>query len=548
MHRTELKLCLSFCLSSKITRLLEVGALICWGDPETRTPGRCCEYCIVVTDPVSSFISRRRTRRASLSFHVAALGLGVVVAATACGSEEPTVGEGTGGQSSPSGGAGGGPSSGSGGTLGGGGSLPSGGNTSSSGGSVSDGAGGSGEVTISDAFVVEVVLASEVDSQAPTTVGIVTWSLPGETVTDARLEFGLDATYGMVAPVDVAAEDFRTLLLGMKPMKEYHFRVVATTAAGSLASQDFTVTTGADNSGIELSSFDIQVAANREPGFIVTSFWRGDTSSVIFVLDQDGEIVWWYDTGMDGVARARMSEDGQTMWMIEPNNQGAALARVSMDTLDAESFPEIIGSHDLTPVSGSTMAFLEYGESDCNSIFEIDPLGVTKEVWDSEERASAMCHGNALRYSQKEDVYTYSDVSTDIWIISRSGEFQWSLADKVEGGVASWGGTNHGHHLLDDSLILFANRGGGNMLSTVVEYDLEGNELFEYDGGEFSANLGDVQRLPGGNTLVTYSNNGVIHEITPDKQLVLEITTAGQSFGYALWRESLYGAPPDLGL
>lgn len=433
--------------------------------------------------------------------------------------------------------------------------MGSGGSTGGQGaGGPNDGAGGepngAGGTQVSGDFTVEVELASDVDPQAPTTVGIVTWSLPGQTVTSANIEFGLDESYGTVASVDLTAEGFRTLLLGMKPMKTYHFRVIADTAQGMLSSEDFTVTTGAPFTDFALETFDIADPGAREPGFIVTSFWRGDSRSVVFVLDADGEIVWWYDSGMNGVARARMSADGQTMWMIEPNNQGAPIARVSMDTLDAATFDDVIGSHDLTAVSGSTMAFLEYGENDCDSIFEIEPSGETTEVWESEEKAAPqqMCHGNALRYSKKEDVYTFSDVSTDVWVVSRTGEYQWGLTEKVAGGVDAWGGTNHGHHLLDDSIVIFANRGGGNMLSTVFEYDLDGNEIFSYDGGEFSANLGDVQRLPGGNTLVTYSNSGIIHEVTANQELVLEITSGGDSFGYALWVDSLYGEPSDLGL
>jgi hypothetical protein len=47
---------------------------------------------------------------------------------------------------------------------------------------------------------------------------------------------------------------------------------------------------------------------------------------------------------------------------------------------------------------------------------------------------------------------------------------------------------------------------------------------------------------------VTYSNSGIIHEVTPDKSVVLSIDSGGSSFGYALWRESLYGEPPDIGM
>ncbi len=399
---------------------------------------------------------------------------------------------------------------------------------------------------MSDAFVIDVQLASDVEASAPTTVGIVNWTnaeLDLNAATDVYVEFGLDTTYGTRAPGDP-----RTLLLGLKPLTTYHFRVVVETAAGRVTSEDKTVTTGEPTTLVNLESFEVKDDATREKGFIVTSFWRGNGSSVIFILDSDGDVVWWYDTGMDGVARARMSATGKNMWMIEPDNMGAPIARVSMDTLDSQTYGQVVGSHDLTPVEGETMAYLDYGESDCDSIFEITPEGDTEEIWDSQDVATAMCHGNALRYSKTEDVYTFSDVTTDIWVVSRAGEYQWGLADLVEGGVSAWGGRNHGHHLLDDSIIIFANAGGGMMVSTVVEYDLSGNEIFEYDGGAFSANLGDVQRLPGGNTLVTYSNDGIIHEITAEQEVVLEIHTTSQSFGYALWRESLYGEPSELEL
>lgn len=427
-----------------------------------------------------------------------------------------------------------------------GGALASGG---SPGGGVGTGGGATGGTgSVSAEFVVDVQLASELDPAAPTTVGIVTWSLPGTTPDSAKIQFGPDESYGMEAPVDLGAEGYRTLLLGMKPQSTYHFRIVCSSANGELTSEDFTIETKEDQSGVKLQSFDIKNEMARERGFLVTSFWRGDGSSMIFILDADGDVVWWNDTGMMGVARARMSADGKNMWMTSPNNQGSPIQRVTLDGLEAETYSGVIGSHDLTPVSGETMAFLEYGESDCDSIYEIDPSGVTKEIWESADVASGMCHGNALRYSKTEDAYTFSDVSTDVWVIGRDGQFLWGLADKVDGGVNAWGGTNHGHHLLENSMIIFANRGASSMGSTVVEYDLEGNEIFNYDGGAFSANLGDVQRLPGGNTLVTYSNDGIIHEITADKEVVLEVHAAGQSFGYALWRDSLYGEPSDLGL
>jgi hypothetical protein len=97
-------------------------------------------------------------------------------------------------------------------------------------------------------------------------------------------------------------------------------------------------------------------------------------------------------------------------------------------------------------------------------------------------------------------------------------------------------------------MVVFANRFSG-MVSAAIEYDLsDGSEIMQYQSGNFSANLGDVQRLPGGNTLVTFSNDAILHEVDAKGHLVLEIDGGGDAMGYALWRESLYGPPPDLGL
>ena len=40
------------------------------------------------------------------------------------------------------------------------------------------------------------------------------------------------------------------------------------------------------------------------------------------------------------------------------------------------------------------MAFLEYGESDCDSIYEIDADGTTREIFESSDYLSGNCHGN----------------------------------------------------------------------------------------------------------------------------------------------------------
>jgi hypothetical protein len=77
--------------------------------------------------------------------------------------------------------------------------------------------------------------------------------------------------------------------------------------------------------------------------------------SVAFILDADGDVVWWYVDAKASLGRARISEDGKNMWMVNSGLSAGTLERVSMDTLDSEVY-EVGASHDLTPVQGALMA------------------------------------------------------------------------------------------------------------------------------------------------------------------------------------------------
>lgn len=79
---------------------------------------------------------------------------------------------------------------------------------------------------------------------------------------------------------------------------------------------------------------------------------------------------------------------------------------------------------------------------------------------------------------------------------------------------------------------------------------LSASALWSYDShGESTIILGDVQRLPNGDTLITYSRAGEMREISPAGAGVQTIDSLGQfaskrQFSYADFRQSLYGPPP----
>jgi hypothetical protein len=448
---------------------------------------------------------------------------------------------------SSGGGVGGNAGAGAGGIAGGGAGANVGGGAGVIGGAGADAGGGS--------FTIRVELANAVKATAPTTVGIVTWSLDRPGLTEAHIDFGLDTTYGMTAPVDLTRANYRTVLVGMKPERTYHFRVVATDGSATFTSDDQTLTTGAPLDGLPLTNFSVPYPDRVDKGFFIGSFWsisRGETWTV-FILDTDGDVVWWYTivpenpTGETGYARARLSADSEDVWLVQVSNGGGRVRRTSIDTLDEQTYPDTIGSHDICAVEGETMAYIDYGETDCDSIFEIDKTGRTKEVFegtDVRDPEDTGCHGNAVRYSKKEDVYVYSDHRNDVVVVGRDGSVKWRLSERVSGGNAAWGGFQHGIQLLDESMLIFANGGSAEMDSQALEFGLDGSLKKSFASSSQSNFFGDVQRLPNGSTLINYAN-GLVQVVDTSDTVVLEMR-ASTFFGYMEFRQSLYGLPLDI--
>jgi hypothetical protein len=413
-----------------------------------------------------------------------------------------------------------------------------------------------GPTSAAAAFTIKVQLASDIQSTAPTTVGIVTWSLNRPGLVGAHIDFGLDASYGMTAPVDLAQPDHRTVLIGMKPARTYHFQIVGRDASQTYTSGDQTLVTGPLPADFPIGSFSVQRPGAADTGFIIGSFWTTFSPSIgrtVFIIDTDGDYVWWYSNdnagdggSTQGIARARLSANNHDVWLIDSDSFDP-LHRVSLDTLDAQAYPHTAGSHDVCAVDGDTMAYIGYTRADtivgtCDRVIEIDKAGTTKEVFDSTPVTGSGCHGNAIRYAAKQDQYVFSDRLTDVFVLDRSGALQWKLSDKVAGGNASWGGMQHGVQLLDASLLIFANQAGGEGHSQAIEYGLDGSVIKKFTSRGGTDNLGDVQRLSNGNTFINYS--GLLQEVDPDDNVLLEMTPPSV-LGYTEFRQNLYGPALD---
>jgi len=405
------------------------------------------------------------------------------------------------------------------------------------------------------------------------TVGIVEWSTDSN-LASAQIVYTLnDAGSGVLntggtAPVDLTKPNNRTLLLGLKPQSSYTFHIDATeTDGGTCTSSDYKLPVTGAFTDVPPTERNVLNAAALAKGFIVTS--SGETyANYAIIIDADGTVVW-YAPGPTECSRARMDYEGANMWMVgaNENNTIGEMRLVSMDGLT--TMTNISGlqnaHHDFAVLPGKIAAMAWAGpgtdiESDLvemssdgsgspTTIFEIGG-----NLYGSGTGAYAQYHCNSILYHASDDSFTIGDRDPSLYVkVSHAGAIQWQLggscANAPAGASNCVEGTwqvNHGHHLLDDGTMLLFNN-GESAPATVREFQLDtagtfsATEVkdFTYEG-QGNPVLGDVQRLPNGNTLITFSDAGKVVEVDPSWT---PVQTLSGAWAYADWRETLYGPP-----
>ena len=405
-------------------------------------------------------------------------------------------------------------------------------------------------------------------------VGIVTFTSSLTSIDGAHIDFGLDTNYGMTAPVELTATNYRTLLLGMKAAHTYHFRVVAQSGSTQCTSSDYTITTGAAPNAIKKPTITSNNKNATYGGFLVMEGYRANTpDDYAFILDADGDIVWWYHpTGFSDLTATRMSYDGKYMWIAHGNvpSGTAHVGRVTMDgaTFDDYSTQFKNQNHDLTVLpNDAAVIFIAYNSSaGCDDIIERAPDGTLHTIINSGKAFgnATACHCNAIQYSSSDNTVVVSDDDhSGYFKVDRQGSIKWVLNggtsnsfDKSGGGATGWTG-NHNLHILGADHILFFNNGTASTMSTgqpSVARELQLNltsmttsQIWSYTANPTISNavMGDVQRLDNGNTIIAYSTQGVIHEVDAGGALLQQLSWGLQgAFGYITKRKTLYGPPP----
>ena len=410
---------------------------------------------------------------------------------------------------------------------------------------------------------------NELSAKIPT-VGVVEWSLAGGQPASARIVYQLanaDSSllnHGGTAPVDLTRPNHRTLLLGLKQGKDYTFHIEAVRDGQACVSPDFTLPTTGKLTISPSVTVQVTQAGKRRPGFIVTSSGQFVPNSA-FIIDADGEIVWSF-AGPESTTRALMDYEGQNMWMLALNllNEGGEMRYVSMDGLEErDDVPGMAyAHHDFTVMPGGKVAALAWaspGNDPASEVLIRSPDGTTTSpflVGQNVFGADGYYHANAIHYLESDDSFTIADRDMNALVkVGATGRPDWQIGGTCVGASTgdrclpqTWQ-VNHGHHFLDDGTLLLFNNGDSGV-NHILQFAVDGaggaftaTLVQNYAGDGTGNTMGDVQRLPGGNTLVTYSLDGRIVELDPSWN---KVQTFSVRVGYSSWRPTLYGPPARL--
>lgn len=424
-------------------------------------------------------------------------------------------------------------------------------------------------------FEVDVVL-----SEVVPTVATVSFTTEHTPVAAAWAEFGPTTEYGTRVPVDVApGPPYRAVLVGMKPSSFYHFRVVVDDGAATHASEDQEVETGGLPSGFPGARVTLEDETGTHSGFLVTSILSSPSAAVI--VDADGEYVWWHQSQDPEfhVSRAHLARDGSSVLYWGANahpgeDPTQELVRVSMDGTQVEAIPIPDGHHDFLELPDGTIAYLEYDSRTdggqtlvADRLVERAPDGTTTEVfslWDVADSSwesilpshEGWSHTNALRYDEADGTYTITSLGFEsIFQVDRtSGELGWIMGGAHgdfldQDGERSFFSRPHQQERIDGGILVFNNGTPEVNSSKMLEYEVDEAEgrvelvwTYEPSSPLYCFSLGDVHRLPNGNTLAVFSVQGQIDELSPDRELIWRLNMElGGAFGYVTWMERLHG-------
>ena len=407
-------------------------------------------------------------------------------------------------------------------------------------------------------------------SETISTVITVRWTT--DVPTTGRVDFGVGDELDHSTPVEgEPAREHAVRLLGMPSEQDVAFQVVLVDGDDEQLGEIDSARTGALPG--DLPRLDAGGASDSGAFMAVPIL---GVATVPVLLSPKGEITWYWpdESGLD-VYRVLPSVDGESVLYNAASVSGdpsdaSQIVRVALDGSSSSAIDIPLLAHDFVEHPDGTLAAIvvEYREVEGepvrgDQIVEIDGDGNTEVVWSTWDcldpvenpgESTGWTFANALDFDAEAQEYTLGmrNQNSIVRIDRNTGACLWALGGT--GGTLSLAPGSiaflHQHQFVveDDRLLVFDNAGLAGTESRVVEYAIDtaantAEESWSHspDPAIFSFVLGDVDRLPEGDILATWSVAGQIDRVTPGGENPWRLNSElGYAFGFNTVLESLY--------
>jgi len=394
---------------------------------------------------------------------------------------------------------------------------------------------------------------------------------------DVRVEFSFDEGVWRSSPLrTVEAGPVEELLLGVPFDTDVEFAVVNDFGQGPLTTEAETATTGPPPDGLNVPAlgwFDFELT---DPSMQYVLTGASDVRGWTIIFDRQARVVWARQTpGINATLHTRVSYDGadllvdhNTYWAQYDDGVDSQIVRLKIDGTEVAVYDTPGLHHPFTELADGTLV---WGAADGlnETIEKLTPEGEQVRIWDcadfqAEVEPEAMyCQSNTLFHVEETDTFLFSLYSdeTIVEIDHATGaSLRWfghdpgAWAFDPEESAFHW---QHGGHLTAAGTLLTSSHVDGTSDECVVrEYEIDEDEQVLREVWSFGVGLereaetmGEVHRLPNGNTLHNYGSGARLLEATPAGEVVWEVAWDVESLGgYHLGRttpvEDLYAFAP----
>ncbi|NOY24954.1 MAG: hypothetical protein GXP62_03690 [Oligoflexia bacterium] len=405
---------------------------------------------------------------------------------------------------------------------------------------------------LATACTPELPLTLEI-SPAVSTVVIANWTTPAPSL--GRVLWGLPGGDQQVtAEIGEPRTQHRLAIAGLHSDTSYRFQVQVENSTNSWSSLEQNFATGVLPT--DLADFQVKGDAQAFPGYLPLALFG--SGSGVSVIDASGEIVWYYQLFDPSWSARRVwyvPEQRCFVVSIQSLLDGTHLLWISLDGTQVREIVVDDLDHDfLVLPGGELLMIVEDGrvvdgqEIAGNALVRMDADGNRTTLWsiwdlyDLDDQPAPpngdWTHANALDYLPQRDLVLLGLRHFDSILALNAADYslQWALGGanqtiKVDEDVIFH--RQHQFQLLnDDHILVFDNQAGPDSTgdSRVLELalDLENkvaSGVWEHHHvpSLFSDILGNVEALPNGDRLVTWSMQGQVQVVEPDDSIAWQL-------------------------